>query len=166
MAATFQWAQKNGVGGAVTILGTSGNLANYKNVDTPGIADYNTNPISAGNNSYEVWLLGHFLGTFNRVDGCRFWMSTNFSPSTGLHVFFTGTQAIYLQPANGTSSVATSSIPTADPGSANVSIGGSLSGSLVASGYTDHLVLQLRTDTNAPAGDTSLATFTLTYNEN
>jgi hypothetical protein len=166
MAATFEWVQKNGLGGAVTQLGSSGNLVNFKNVDTAGIADYTSNPIQAGQNSYEVWLLGHFTGTFNRIDGCRFWMSTNYSPSTGLHVFFKGTQAIYLQPANGTSSIATSSIPQADPGSANVSIGASLSGSLVASGYTDHLVLQMRTDTNAPAGDTSLATFTLTYNEN
>jgi hypothetical protein len=92
-------------------------------------------------------------------------MSTNFSPSTGLHVFFNGQQATYLQPANGTSSIATSSIPTADPGSTNVSINGSLSGSLVASGYTDHLVLQLRTDLTAAAGDTSLATFTMSYSE-
>jgi len=147
-------------------LGSSGNLANFKNVDTAGTANYNTNPISAGNNSYEVFLLGHLTGTFNRIDGFRFWMSTNYSPSTGLHVFFSGQHPIYLQPANGTSSIATSSIPVADPGSTNVTIGGSLSGSLVASGYTDNLVLQLRTDTNAPAGDTSLATFTLTYNEN
>jgi len=166
MAATFEWVQRNGAGGAYTQLGASGNLVNFKNVDTAGTANYNTNPISAGNNSYEVWLLGHFTGSFNRIDGCRFWMSTNFSPSTGLYVFFEGEQSIYLQPANGTSSIATSSIPTVDPGGTNVSIGGSLSGSLVASGYTDHLVLQLRTDNTAPAGDTSLATFTLTYKEN
>jgi hypothetical protein len=166
VAATFEWVQKNGLGGVLTQLGSSGNLANFKNVDTAGIASYTSNPISAGNNSYEVWLLGHFTGSFNRIDGCRFWMSTNYSPSTGLHIFFKGDQFTYLQPANGTSSIATSSIPQADPGTANVSIGASLSGSLVASGYTDHLVLQMRTDTNAPAGDTSLATYTLTYNEN
>src|SRR5687768_4212153 len=112
MAASFQWAQRNGAGGATTILGTSGNLANFKNVDTAGTADYVTNPITAGNNSFEVWYKGHFLGTFNRIDSLKFWMSTNFSPSTGLHVFFKGDQVIYLQPAAGTSSIATSSIPT------------------------------------------------------
>jgi hypothetical protein len=166
MAAGFEWTEKNGLGGVETQLGTSGNLSNFKNVDTAGIAGYTANPIQAGNNSYEKWLRAHFSGAFNRIDGVRFWMSTNYSPSTGLHVFFNGQQATYLQPANGTSSIATSSIPTADPGSTNVSINGSLSGSLVASGYTDHLVLQLRSDANAPAGDTSLGTFTLTYNEN
>jgi hypothetical protein len=166
MAASFSWAQNNGAGAVVTLLGTSGNLANYKNIDTTGIGDYAANPIQAGNNSFEVWLRGFFSGVFNRIDGLRFWMSTNFSPTTGLSVFWKGTQSIYLQPAAGTSSIATSSIPTSDPGSTNVSIGGSLSGSLVASGYTDFIVLQLRTTASAPAGDTSLATFTLSYNEN
>lgn len=96
----------------------------------------------------------------------RFWQSTNFSPSTGLQVMFTGQQVIYLQPSSVTSSIATSSIPTSDPGSANVSLGGNLSGSLVTSGYSDHIVLQLQTTNSAPAGDTSLQTVTLSYTEN
>lgn len=166
MAASFSWAQNNGAGAIVTLIGTSGNLANFKNIDTTGIGDYTANPITAGNNSFEVWLRGFFSGVFNRIDGLRFWMSTNFSPATGLSVFWKGDQVTYLQPAAGTSSIATSSIATSDPGSTNVSIGGSLSGSLVASGYSDFVVLQLRTTAAAPAGDTSLATFTLSYNEN
>jgi hypothetical protein len=141
-------------------------LSNLKNIDSAGTAGYTANPITAGQNSYEKWFRAHFFGTFNRIDGVRFWMSTNFSPSTGLHVFFSGQQATYLQPFNGTSSIATSSIPIADPGSTNVTINGSLSGSLVASGYTDHLVLQLRTDLTAAAGDTSLCTLTMSYSEN
>jgi hypothetical protein len=166
MAASFQWAQNNGVGAVVTILGSSGNLADFKNIDTTGIGDYAANPIQAGNNSFEVWLRAWFSGTFNRIDGLRFWQSTNYSPATGLQVFWKGTQTIYLQPAAGTSSIATSSVATSDPGSTNVGIGGNLSGSLVASGYSDFIVLQLRTTASAPAGDTSLATYTLSYNEN
>lgn len=166
MAATFNWAQRNGAGGTSTDLGTSGNLWNFKSADTSGAADYAANPVTAGQNSFEVWLRGHFTGTFNRIDDVRFWISTGFSPSTGLAVFFRGTQVIYLQPSSGTSSIATSSVPTSDPGTANVSIGGSLTGSLTSSGFTDHVVLQLRTTTAAPAGDTSLATFTMSYSEN
>lgn len=165
MAATFQWTQT--VGASVsTDLGSSGNLFNFKNADTVTPGDYAANPITAGNNSYEVFLRGHLSGTFNRVDDIRFWMSTNFSPSTGLTVRFKGTQVIYLPPAVGTSSLATSSVPVSDPGSANVSIGGSLSGSLTTSGFTDFVVLQLQTLNTAAAGDTSLATFTLSYSEN
>ena len=157
---------RNGAGGTSTDLGSSGNLQNFKSVDSAGIADYAANPITAGNNSFEVWLRGHFTGTFNRVDDVRVWQSTNFSPSTGLQIFWAGQQVIFLQPSQGTSSIATSSIPTSDPGSANVSIGGSLSGSLTTSGFTDHVVLQLRTTSAAPAGDTSLTTITMSYTEN
>lgn len=166
MAAGFEWAQSNGASGTTVDLGASGNLWNFKNIDDATAADYSGNPITAGQNSFEVWLRAHMTGTFNRIDGFRLWMSVDFSPNTGLAVFFAGRQVIYLQPAAGTSSIATSSIPKADPGSTNVSIGGNLSGSLVAPGYTDYMVLQLRTGTNAAPGDTSLATFTLSYNEN
>jgi len=147
------------------VLGSSGNLQDFKSSDTAGIADYTSAPIAAGTSSYELWLRGLFTGTFNQIRDLRFWMSTGFSPSTGLAVFWTGIQPIFLQPANGTSSIATSSVPIADPGTANVSIGGNLSGSLVASGYSDFIVLQLRTTTAAAAGDTSLGTFSLSYSE-
>lgn len=166
MAATFNWAQRNGAGGTSTDLGNTGNLFNFKNIDDATVGDYNANPISAGNNSFEVWMRGHFTGTFNIIRDVRFWMSTPFSPTTGLQIMWKGTQSIYLQPASGTSSIATSSIPLADPGTANVSIGGNLSGSLTTSGYTDHVVMQLQTTTAAAAGDTSLATFTMSYSEN
>lgn len=166
MAASFEWAQTFSAAATTVDIGVSGNIANFKNIDDATPADYAANPITAGNNSFEVWLRGHFSGVFNRIDGLRFWKSVDFSPNTGLSVFWSGLQQIFLQPANGTSSIATSSVPTADPGTTNVTIGGNLSGSLVASGYSDFIVLQLRTASITPPGDTSLATFTLSYNEN
>lgn len=166
MSASFEWAQSNGALGTTVDIGSSGNIVNFKNIDDATVGDYAANPITAGNNSFEVWLRGHFSGVFNRIDGIRFWKSVDYSPNTGLSVFWTGTQQIFLQPTNITSSIATSSIPTADPGSTNVTIQGNLSGSLVASGYSDFIVLQLRTGTNTPPGDTSLATYTMSYNEN
>ena len=166
MAAVFTWRIKNGAGATITSLGTSGNLQNFKSADTSGIADYAANPVTAGQNSYELWLSPFWSSTFNRIDDIRVWQSINFSPATGLQVFWSGTQIIYLTPSNVTSSIATSSIPTSDPGSANVSIGGNLSGSLTTSGTCDHIVLQLRTTTAAAAGDTSLMTLTLSFSEN
>jgi hypothetical protein len=166
MAAGFEWCQSTGAGNTVSTLGSSGNLFNWKSIDDATAADYNSHPITAGQDSFEVFLRAHMIGTFNRVSGFRFWLSTPFSPATGLQIMFTGTQQIYLQPASGTSSLATSSIPTADPGSTNVSIGGNLSGSLVASGYSDYIVTQLQTTTLAAAGDTSLSVMTLSYVEN
>lgn len=165
MAASFDWAIVNG-SGTITVLGTSGNLCNFQSQDTNVAADYVTNTINAGNNSFELWLKAYFHGTFNRIDGLRFWQSTNFSPSTGLQVYWKGTQQIFLTPTANTSSIATDSIPVANPGTTNVTIGGSLTSSLVANGYSDHIVMQLRTTTSAAAGDTSLMVATCSYLEN
>jgi hypothetical protein len=166
MPATFNWAQTIGApAGSRQDLGSSGNLVNFKNIDAFGTSLYAQNPIPAGNNSYEVWLQGHFTGTFNSVYDLRFWMSTDFSPNTGLVVKVKTTQQTYNQPTNATSSLSTSTIGTSDPGSANVSYGGSLTSSITTSDYTDYIVLQLQTTTAAPAGDTSLATFSLSYIE-
>lgn len=166
MPATFNWAQTIGApAGTRQDLGSSGNLMNFKNVDSIGTSDYSQYPVPAGSNSYEVWLQGHFTGTFNSIYDLRFWMSTDFSPNTGLTVKSKANQQSYNQPSNASSSIATSTISTSDPGTANVSVGGSLTSSLTTSGYTDYIVLQLQTTTAAPAGDTSLATFSLSYIE-
>lgn len=166
MPASFSWAQTNGApAGTTTLEGSSGNLIDFKNIDTAGTSLYQTFPIPAGSNSYEVWLRGFFFGTFNSITNLQFWMSTNFSPSTGLVVKVWTTQITYNQPTNLTSSISTSTIGTSAPGAANVSIGGSLTSSILSAGYSDFIVLQLQTQSNAPAGDTSLAAFSLSYIE-
>lgn len=166
MAATYNWAQTHGAGATVVDLGSSGNLFNFKNADDATAANYSSNPITAGNNSYEVWLRAHFTGTFNQVDNLQFWMSTDFSPNTGLTMKYKANNVgAYVTPVATTSTVATVAMPTSDPGTANVSIGTSLSGNLTGAGYSDYIVLQLQTTVSAAAGDTSLATFTLQYDE-
>ena len=167
MAATFNWAQTYGTApGSATDLGSSGNLFNFKNADDATAANYSSYPITAGNNSYEVWLRLHFTGTFNKIDNLQFWMSTDFSPNTGLSVKWKGNNAgSYQTPVATASSVADGAVPTSDPGTANVSIGGNLAGEITAAGYSDYIVLQLQTTVSANAGDTSLAVFTCNYDE-
>lgn len=166
MAATLSMIQHTGAGPTLTNVGGSGNAWNFMTLDAATPAAYAANPITFGSNSYEVWLRAMFTGIFNEIRDLRMWLSTNFSPATGLFLFFRGTQQIFLQPSTTTSSIATSSFPTADPGSANVSIGGNLSGSIVtSSGMSDFIVIQLRTTTAAPAGDTSFATQSFSYSE-
>jgi len=166
LPANFSFSQTVGApAGTRQDLGSSGNLMNFKGVDSIGTSDYSTYPVPAGSNSYEVWLQGHFTGSFNSIYDLRFWMSTDFSPNAGLVVKNKSNQQSYGQPTNATSSIATATIGTSDPGTANVSIGGSLTSSLTTSGYTDYLVLQLQTTTAAPAGDTSLCTLSLSYIE-
>ena len=83
-----------------------------------GTTGYDTNPITAGKNSMEVYLKADFIGTFNNIDNAQFWRSTDFSPNTGLTLKWKlyGTAA-YVTPVTATSTVADDAIPTADPGS-------------------------------------------------
>lgn len=166
MAATFAFVQANTSAETLSSLGISGNLFNFKKADDATAANYSSNPIDAGNSSYEVWLKAKFTGSFNTVDNIQFWRSTNFSPATGLSIVWgDGGTSAFATPTSGNSTVADTAIPTSDPGSANVSIGGDITGLLSASGYTDYIVMQLDTTSAAAAGDTSLATFTLNYDE-
>jgi len=169
MPATFSWSQRNGVASAVvdTDLGISGNLFNFKKNDSATAADYSSNPITAGDKSMEVYLRAKFTGSFNKIDNLQFWKSTDFSPATGLSVkWYPNGLSAYATPTSGLSK-AISAVPTSDPGSANLRVGAfsALSASLAASGYSSHIVLQLNTTSAAAAGDTSLATFTLNYDE-
>lgn len=167
MAATFQWAGTYGTGaGTTTDLGVSGNLFNFKtynNLTSP--ADYTSYPITAGNNSFDVWLRGHFTGTFNQIQNLKFWKSAG-NLGTGEALKFIGHVTAFDDPVTADSSYATANVPTSSPGSANVSIGGNLAGNLAAPGYSDYVVMQLQTTTAAEAGDTETFTFTLTYDEN
>lgn len=172
MAATFNWAQTYGASpGTATDLGASGNLWNFKDADDATAANYTSNPIVASDTadqgrSYEVWIRGHFTGTFNKIDNLQFWRSTDFSPNTGLTLYWKGNNSgAYVTPVKIDSTIATATIPTSDPGTANVSIGTSLAGNLVAAGYSDYIVLQLDVALAAAPGDTSLATVTLQYDE-
>lgn len=168
MPATFQWTQANLSAEVLSDLGISGNLVNFKKNDSSSAADYADNPINAGDNSMEVYLKPKFTGTFNTIDNIQFWRSTQFSPATGLDVQWDDgglAQGSYATPVSAASTKATSAVPSADPGSANVSIGGNPTGNLSASGYADYIVMQLQTTSAAAAGDTSLATFTLNYDE-
>jgi len=168
MAATFAWVQRNGApAGTETSLGISGNLFNFKKNDSATAADYSSNPITAGNKSMEAWLRAKFTGTFNKIDNLQFWRSTDFSPNTGLSIkWYPNGLSAYAQPTSGLSK-AISAIPTSDPGTANLRVAAlsSLTASLAASGYSSYIVLQLNTTSAAAAGDTSLATFTLNYDE-
>jgi hypothetical protein len=165
MAATFNWYQYNGAATAETSLGTGGNLVNFKANDTAGTAQYDTNPITAGANSMLIYLKGAWGGTFNKIDNLQFWQSTAFSPATGLSIYWltNGTNA-YAAPSTATT-VAANAVPTSDPAAENIYIGGTAAGSLAAAGKSDYVPLQLRTTTAAAAGDTSLAEFTLQYDE-
>lgn len=167
MALTYNWNQRTGATAATTTsdLGISGNLFNFQSQDVASAAEYAAYPVTASENSYEVWLRGHFTGSFNKVQNLQLWLSAG-TEGTGETLYWKdGGTGTYIAPAV-TTSVATTVIPTSDPGSSNVGINDSQASSLSAAGYSDYIVMQLRTTSAAEAGDTETFTYTLQYDEN
>ena len=63
MAATFAWDRDHGTATGSPAKGTTRSAGvtdvNWKNSDTEATA-YSAAPITAGSNSYENWMFGHF----------------------------------------------------------------------------------------------------------
>ena len=144
MAATWNWSGRYGTApGTTADLGVSGNLFNFKSVNSlTSAADYTSYPITAGNNSYEVWLRGHWTSTFNKIQNVQFYKSAG-TLSGGIDIHWDGQTTAYATPVSTASTIATASVPVADPGTANVSIGGNLTGSLTAAGFSDYCIVPI-----------------------
>lgn len=161
MAATFGWVEflQN-----ATATATPNNL----NLGSTLAANLSPSlfPITAGTYSYEKWIRASWGGSFTRIDNVKFWKSAGAYLAGGVEVInFTGQRTTYATPTNSASSFATSAVPTAEPGSPNVSVGGNVSGSLTAPGTTDFIVLQASITSAAPAGAVNTKTLTLQYDE-
>lgn len=167
MAVNFSWAQSNGSGNTVTQLGSSGNIFNFKNVDSAGLTGWETSPILASDvpdegRSYEVWLRGYFSGDFNEISNFKFYQASPMDNNTGIDIYF-GTTDTYATPVNVTSVVATDPVPVSEPVNANIGVGGDLEGALLDDGYTDYIVLQLKAGSTAEYGATGLGLYHLDY---
>jgi len=159
MVATFGWVEYL-ANATATATPTNLNLGStlYANLAP------STYPITAGTYSYEKWVRALFTGSFTRIENLQFWKSAG-AYVTGETIKWTGNYSTYAAPTTVVSTIATTAAPTADPGTANVGIGGSLSGSLVATGYSDYILLQASVTTAASAGAVNQKTFTLQYDE-
>ena len=175
MAATFEFDESNGVGETITHNRTE---SNWKNIDDSTTA-YTSNPITAGNNSFDKWLFGHFSGTFNNISA-GLWAHTAGAMGAGLTI--KGQPAMTADVdrlAYATPSVTTNASLTFDQ-TAVIAIGSGRAVWFGATGpasagkaasmatnpcYTNYLTHQLQTTGSAGAGDTATATFTLRYTE-
>ena len=160
MVATFEFHEGNS-----TAPGTIGSVSNL-NMGATDVKEIvvASSPISAGTNSFEKWFAGSWSGVFTKINNVQFWMNTG-SFGTGEVLLWTGSETAYVEPTATTSSFALGSIPSADPGTANISVGSSLSGSLVAEGRSDWVVLQYQTTASANPGPANQKTFTLQWDE-
>ena len=183
MAATFAFDRDTGTQTSSPTKGTTRTAGvtdvNWKNTGTEGTA-YSAAPITAGNNSFDNWLFGHFSGTFNQISAGLF---AHTATAFGSNLTLKGTPActgdgdrlLYTTPS--ASALAGLSV---DMTSA-ISIGSGVAVFFGATGpeatgkaatmttnpcYTNFLTTQLQTAAGAAAGDTAQVTLTLQYNEN
>jgi hypothetical protein len=167
MVATFSWVEYNLTAGDT---GVPTNL-NLGSTNARNLAP-STYPITAGTYSYSKWVRANYSGSFTRIDNLQFWMSASGSgyvtgetlavSATTSSYAGTGTYAV---PTNAASAQAVNAMPIADPGAANIGIGGSLTGSLTAAGDSDFIVVQASITAAASAGPVQQKTFTLQYDE-
>lgn len=164
MAATVVLNEYNGAGETKTANVTNVNMGN---TDAPNL-DPNAYPIEPGNNSYEKWnkLEVTALGGVSTVKNFKVYRSGALG-GAATHLTSCKTSAYsaptYAQPVATDSTVAVNAMPTSEPASANLGIGGSLTGELTAAGETDYLVHQIQTDPTDTAGSTS--TLTVAWDE-
>jgi len=183
MAATFAFDQDYGTQTGSPTRGTSQETGiadvNWMNNGDP-TQTYSSFPITAGNNSYENWIFGHFSGTYNQILGGLF-AHTATAFGTGLTLKGTpactgdGDRLLYTTPsatANAnlstdmTAVVAITSGVAVFFGATGPYATGKASSTTSNPAYTNYLTTQLQTASNAAAGDTATVTLTLRYQEN
>jgi len=167
MAATVEIDEENGNSSSPALTHNIGN-SNMGSADQAHLNPL-TYPIVPGANSFEKWQLLHVtdMGTSTKINNIQVWRSGSLG-SNAAHLTNARTggyagAAPYTTPTAATSSVATQTMPTSSPGSANLGIGGSLGGAITAPGYSDFLVHQIQTAQNALAGN--ITTMNYSYDE-
>jgi len=154
--ATVQINEYNGAGQTKTANISNSNFVSVDAANSNAVS----NPITAGGNSFEKWqrLEVTAMGGASAVKNIKVWrtgaLGANASLLTNARTTSYGGNPTYATPTASASSIATQTMPSTEPGTANLGIGGSLTGELTAVGETDNLVMQLQTTGSATAGAT------------
>ena len=167
MAAEFKWIQTTGAAGSEIEVEKTDNshVASFQSIDTATEYGFEANPISAGDNSYEIFLQGEFSGTFTKIENLKIWKSSG-TLGDGVSIKYGSRHKDnYMTPVDTISVIASTDIPNEEPTMQNVGVSGDLSGSLTAPGRTDYLVTQLQTTASAVATEINDVTYTLFYDE-
>lgn len=157
--ATLEICESNGAGETVTHNITNTNMGSNdsSNLNTA------TYPITAGNRSFVKYQRFHVtaMGGSSKIDNLKVWRTGSLGTG-GTHQHLTNARITsyagaitYATPVASAVTNVDQAMPTSEPASQNVGIGGSLTGDLVAIGYSDYIAHQLTTDSSATAGSTS-----------
>lgn len=156
-AATVEIDEFNGVGETVTHNITNSNMGS---VDAAAL-DPVANPITPGNRSYIKYQTIHVtaMGGSSKIDNLKVWRTGALGGAathvTNARTASYGGALAYAQPVTTAVTGVDQTMPTSAPGTANLGIAASLSGSLTATGSSDRLGHQIITNAADTAGSTS-----------
>lgn len=157
MAATVTIAESNGAGETVTASITNTNMGNTEAVNLDPVAY----PVTPGDRTYAKYQRFNVtnMGGSSSIQNLKVWRTSALGGSA-THVTNARTTsyagaATYATPVKTAISGADQTMPTSAPATANLGIGGSLTGTLTATGYSDYLIHQIVTDAGDVAGSTS-----------
>jgi len=182
MAATFEFEEDNGTQTGSPLKGTTRTAArtevNWKNIDDSTTA-YSSQPITAGNNSYQKNQFGHFSGSFNTISAGLF---AHTATAFGSGLTLKGVPACstsagpyaYVTPVTTADTGLTTDMTTAIAIGSGVAVwfgatGPEATGKAASMAtnpcYSNWLTTQLQSTSGAAAGDTATVTLTVQYNE-
>jgi len=161
MAATIQIDEYNSVGETKSANITNSNMGS---TDASDLVPVNF-PVVPGENTYEKWQKVEVtaMGGSSRIDNLKVWRTGALGGSavhvTNARIADYGGADAFATPIATDSTVADQTMPTSEPATANLGIGGALAGNLEATGLSDYLVHQIQTDAGDVAGSTSMMNY-------
>lgn len=170
MAATVDIAETNGTAPGTRTDGITN--SNYGAADTVNL-NPDANPMPPSTNSFQKWQQWKLtaLGGSSQIKTLKYYASAGlatgathkFNGHTTQGTYDTSKKTVYETPDQ-LSAESPNTVPTTAPGSANIGIGGSLTGNLSSAGtYSDFIVVIVVLDGTATAGTT--VTITYGYDE-
>lgn len=158
-AATVEICESNGAGETVSHNITNSNMGSTDAANLDPVAY----PITPSTRTYIKYQRVHVtaMGGSSKIDNLKIWRTGSLG-SGGTHTHYTNARTTsyagaltYATPTASSVTNVDQAMPTSTPASANLGIGGSLSGSLTATGYSDYLGHQIAVDSSATAGSTT-----------
>lgn len=152
---------------------------NWKNSGVQGTA-YTAAPITAGNNSFDKWQFVRFTGSYNQILNGKF-AHTAGTLGTGLTLMGPpactgdGDRLLYTTPSASANANLTTNMTTAIDVNSGVSVcfgatgphaTGKAASTTANPAYSNYLTTQLLTTVSAAAGDSSVVTLSIVFDEN
>lgn len=156
-AATVEIDEANTVSETITHNITNSNMGSVDEANLDPVA----NPVIPGENTFEKWQKIHVtaMGGSSLINNLKVWRTGALGGSavhvTNARTASYGGAETFATPVDTDSTVADQTMPTSEPATANLGIGGALAGELDDVGSSDYLVHQIQSDAGDVAGSTS-----------